>query len=204
VKAISYMPRNANSGQILSEIYTASNDNEVKRAVLNALVGARDKDRLLAVLRTEKDTGLRSMAYGYFGGISGNPELWQLYQTETTVDGKEQILNHMYNNGNAEKLLELLRTEKEPKLRVQVVRVLGSYRVQQATDALVALYPNEQDAQVKQAIIDSVYGQRNGKAMVDLAKSEKDPKLKLRLVDRLGNMKNCKECSDYLLEILSK
>jgi len=204
VKAISYMPR-ANSGQVLTEIYTASNDNEVKRAVLNALVGARDKDRLLGVLRSEKNSDLRSIAYGYLGGISGNPELWQLYQTETTVEGKEQILNHMYNNGNAEKLLELLRTEKEPKLRVQVVRVLGSYRNNsQITDALVALYPNEQDAQVKQAIIDAVYSQRNGKAMVDLAKSEKDSKMKLRLVDRLGNMKNCKECSDYLVEILNR
>jgi hypothetical protein len=204
VKAINYMPRNANSGQVLVEIYAATNDNEVKRAVLNALVSARDKDRLLGVLKNEKDTGLRTMAYGYLGGISGNPELWQLYQTETTVEGKDQILNHMYNNGNSDKLLELLRNEKEPKLRVQVVRVLGSYRTPQVTDALVALYANEQDMQVKQAIIDAVYSQRNGKAMVDLAKAEKDPRLKLRLVERLGNVKNCKECADYLVEILNR
>ena len=45
---------------------------------------------------------------------------------------------------------------------------------------------------------------RNGKAMVDLAKSEKDPRMKLRMVERLANQRNCKECSDYLVEILNK
>ena len=45
---------------------------------------------------------------------------------------------------------------------------------------------------------------RNGKAMVDLAKAEKDQRMKLRMIERLGNIKNCKECADYLVEILNK
>ncbi|HTP36646.1 MAG TPA: hypothetical protein VMJ75_30930 [Candidatus Acidoferrales bacterium] len=203
-KAITYMPRNANSGQILSEIYSSSNDTEVKRAVLNALLSSRDKDRVLAIARNEKNNELRGIAIGYLGNVNGNSELWQLYQSETTTEGKEQILNHMYNNGNPDKLMELLRTEKDPKLRVTIARVLSSYRNTQVSDSLIAMYANETDPQVKQAIIDNIYSQRNGKAMVDLAKSEKDPKLKLRLIERLGNMKNCKECADYLVEILNK
>ena len=203
-KAVMYLPRNANSGQTLADIYAASNDTEVKRAVLNALISSKDKDRLLAVAKSEKNPELRSIAIGYLGNIDGNAELWQLYQSETTPEGKEQLLNHMYNNGSTDKLLELLRTEKEPRVRVRIAHVLASYKSAQVTDALIATYTGEQDSQVKQAIIDSVYGQRNGKAMVDLAKAEKDPKLKLRLIERLGNMKNCKECADYLVEILNK
>jgi len=161
-------------------------------------------DPLLAAAKNEKNPDLRSIAIDYLGNIPGNAELWQLYQTETTIEGKEQMINHMYNNGNPDKLLELLRTEKEPKLRAQVARVLGSYRIPQVTDGLIAAYANEQDQQVKNAIVDAISSQRNGKAMVDLAKAEKDQKLKIRLVERLSNMKNCKECSDYLMELLNK
>jgi hypothetical protein len=203
-KAISFMPRTPNSGAVLAEIYQASNDTEVKRAALNALVGAKDKDRLLSVAKSEKNSDLRGIAYGYLGRVDGNPELWQLYQTETTIEGKEQILHYMYNNGNAEKLMEALRTEKDPKLRSRIAQVLGSYRTQQVSDALIALYPNEQDQQVKNAIIDQIFSTRNGKAMVDLAKAEKDQRMKLRMIERLGNIKNCKECADYLVEILNK
>jgi TolA-binding protein len=208
VKAIEFMVQrrrsnmNANAGQILADIYGSTNDNEVKRAVLEGLVNLKDKDRLVAVLRTEKNQDLRRIPIRYFGDIQGNAELWSLYPGESTTEGKILILEHALRNGNADKLVEVLRNEKETKVRVAAVRALASYPT--ATDSLVSVYSTEQDPQVKQAIIDAVYSQRNGKAMVDLAKAEKDTKLKIRLVERLGNMKNCKECSDYLLEILNK
>ena len=44
-------------------------------------------------------------------GNNGTPELWQLYQTETTSEGKLQLLRYMYSNSNAEKLLEVVRNE---------------------------------------------------------------------------------------------
>ena len=204
VKAISYMPRNTNSGTVLAEIYAASNDAEVKRAVLNALISARDKDRLLSVAKNEKNPELRSMAIGYLGGIPGNPELWQLYQADSTTEGREQILSHMYNNGNLDKLLDLLKTEKDPKLRAQLVRVVASYKTQQVSDALLSIYSAETENSVKQAIIDNIFSQRNGETMVKLAKAEKDPKLKMRMIERLSNMRNCKECTDYMLEILNR
>jgi hypothetical protein len=40
--------------------------------------------------------------------------------------------------------------------------------------------------------------------LVDLAKAEKDPKMKIRMIERMSGRKDCKECSDYLLEILNK
>jgi TolA-binding protein len=208
VKAINYLGdrrRNSpNNGQMLAEIYAASNDYEVKRAALQGLVSMRDKDRLLSLIKNEKNPDLRSIAIDYLGNIPGNAELWQIYQTETTSEGKLQVLRHAYSNGNAEKVLEVLRTEKDPKLRIQAAHVLASYGSSQTGDALIAAYNAEQDPQVKNSIADAIFSQRNGKVMVDLAKSEKDPKLKLRMVERLANQRNCKECSDYLVEILNK
>jgi hypothetical protein len=208
VKAIQYMTErrrgtvNSNAAQILSEIYNSTSDPEVKREVVNGLMRLKDKDRLINILKNEKNTDLRRTAIGFFGEQPGNAELWQLYASETTPEGKIMILQNAARNGNSDKLLEVLRTEKDTRIRVAAARSLATYPV---TDALVSVYSNEQDPQVKQAIIDGIYGQRtNGKALVDLAKAEKDPRMKIRMIERMSGRKDCKECSDYLLEILNK
>jgi hypothetical protein len=40
--------------------------------------------------------------------------------------------------------------------------------------------------------------------MVELARAEKDQKMKFRMLERMSGRKDCKECQDYLLEILNK
>jgi hypothetical protein len=205
LKAVSYMNerRSPNNPQILSEIYASTNDVAVKRAILQSYGSMRDKDRLLQAAKTEKNPELRETAINYLAGNNGNPELWQLYQTETTPEGKRQLLKYMYSNGNSEKLLEVVRTEKDPKVRADAVRVLASQKSGVTGDAMVSLYSAEQDAQIKQSILDGLYSQRNAKALVDIARAEKDTRLKLRIVERLSNMKS-KEAADYLEEILKK
>jgi hypothetical protein len=206
LKAIAYMDQRRkpnNNVQVLAEIYAATNDVAVKRAILQAYAGARDKDRLLQAAKTEKSPELREFAIGALAGNNGNPELWQLYQTETTSEGKIQLLHYMYSNGNADKLLEVVRTEKDPKVRADAMRVLASQKAGITGDTMVSLYNAEQDSQIKQSIVDGLYSQRNAKALVDIARGEKDAKMKLRIVERLSNMRN-KEAQDYLEEILKK
>jgi hypothetical protein len=206
LKAISYMDQRRkpnNNAQVLAEIYAATSDVAVKRAILQAYIGMRDKDRLLQAAKTEKSPELRGYAIGALSGLNGTSEVWQLYQGETTTEGKVQLLRYMYSNGNAEKLLEVVRTEKDPKVRLDAMRALASQRTGVAADAMVSLYNAEQDSQIKQSIVDGLYSQRNAKALVDIARGEKDTKLKLRIVERLSNMKN-KEAQDYLEEILKK
>jgi len=205
VRAIRFLSerRRANAGQILSEIYAGTNDMQVKRAVLQAYVSNRDKDRLMAALKNEKSPELRSVALGYLGSIPGSAELWQLYQTETTPEGKEQILEHMYNNGNADRLLEVVRTEKEPRLRRTALRVLASQRNATTGDALVQIYNSEQDPQMKNSIVDALYNQRNATALIAMAKAEKDSKMKLRIVERISNLApRNKDAASYLEELL--
>jgi hypothetical protein len=162
----------------------------------------RDKDRLLQAAKSEKSPELREFAIGNLAGNNGNPELWQLYQAETTTEGKLLLLRYMHSNGNADKLLEVVRNEKDPKVRVDAMRALASQRSGVSSDALVSIYTAEQDPQVKQSIVDSLSSQRNAKAMVDIARAEKDTKMKLRIVQRLGEIRS-KEAQDYLAEILN-
>ena len=205
LKAISYMDqrrRPNNNAQVLSEIYTSTTDLAVKRAILQAYAGMRDKDRLLQAAKSEKSPELREFAINNLAGNNGNPELWQLYQAETTTDGKLLLLRYMHSNGNADKLLEVVRNEKDPKVRMDAMRALASQRAGVTGETLVSLYTAEQDPQIKQSILDGLSSQRNAKAMVDIARAEKDTKMKLRIVERLSNIRS-KEAQDYLAEILN-
>jgi HEAT repeats len=205
LKAISYMNerRKPNNAQVLSEIYAATNDTAVKRAILQAYNSMRDKDHLLQAAKSEKSPELREFAISALSNNNGTPELWQLYQAETTTEGKLQLLRYMHSNSNADKLLEVVRNEKDPKVRADAMRALASQRAGVSADAMVSLYSAEQDAQIKMSIVDGLYSQRNAKALVDIARAEKDTKMKLRIVERLSNMKS-KEATDYLEEILKK
>ena len=109
----------------------------------------------------------------------------------------------MHSNCNADKLLEVVRNEKDPKVRAEPCRRWPRRSPAVGADALVSLYNAEQDPQMKQRILDSLMGQRNAKALVDIARAEKDQKMKLRIVERLSNMKS-KEAQDYLEEMLNK
>jgi hypothetical protein len=97
----------------------------------------------------------------------------------------------------------VVRTEKDPKVRADAMRVLASQKAGITGDTMVSLYNAEQDPQIKQSIVNGLYSQRNAKALVDIARGEKDAKMKLRIVERLSNMKN-KEAQDYLEELLKK
>ena len=111
----------------------------------------------------------------------------------------------MRENGNMDKLVEVARTDKDPKVRMAAMHAIASQRAGNPSAALVSVYTAEQDQQVKQSIVNSLAGARNGKALVDLARAEKDTRMKLYIVNHLSNMaKYSKEAQDYLQEILSK
>ncbi len=52
----------------------------------------------------------------------------------------------MYSNSNSDKLLEVVKTEKDPKVREDAMRVLASQRGGVSADALVSLYSAETGA----------------------------------------------------------
>lgn len=211
VRAIAFMSekRNPNTPQILLEIYTSTTDPAVKNAILQTFGNNRDKDRLMQVLRTEKDGSLRTMAIGRLGDVDGQPQLWQIYASETTSEGKIAVLNAMSHNGDMAKLTDVAKNDKDPKVRQKAIEIISEQDGGSPSDALVALYGGEQDEKVKQTIVDHLGSGRgrgnNCKPLVDIAKSEKDIKLKLRLVQRLSSMTtSCPAATEYLTELLNK
>jgi HEAT repeat protein len=206
LEAIRYLARgkDSNNSQLLSEIYASSNDVNVKRAILSSYSVNKDKDKLVQIAKTEKNPDLRSPALSALGEIDGQPELWQIYQSETTPEGKETLIGYMHQNGNMDKLAEVARTDKDTRVRQAAVRAMANQRNNNGVAALISVYTvPDQDPQVKQSIVNSLAGARNGKALVDLARAEKDTKMKLRIVEQLSGMaRYSKEAQDYLQEIL--
>src|ERR1017187_9155327 len=61
------------------------------------------------------------------------------------------------SNGNGDKLLEVVRTEKDPKVRADAMRALVSQKSGITGENMVSLYNAEQDTQIKMSIVDGLY-----------------------------------------------
>jgi hypothetical protein len=196
--------RQGGSNPILAEIYGSSSDQNVKRAVLQAFESGRDKDRLLAIAKSEQNQDLRLHAIRMLGSIQGTQaEMWSLFQAEQSTEGKQMILESMPSAGNQDRMLEVARTEKDPKVRRFAIHNLGSTRAATTGDSLAQMYASEQDQDVKRAILDALAGQKNAKALVAAARGEKDARMQQRIIERLVSLKT-PEGNDYLMEILKK
>ena len=185
----------------LAEIYSSSTDVDVKRRILRAFAQAGEKDRVLAAAQTEQNPELRAEAVRQLGQMGANDELWQMYQKDTSVDVKRQILSAMQVSGNTTRMVEIARTEKDPDLRLRAVRNLGVMGGKAAADTLLEIYANEKDPAIRRTVINSLFTSDNATALVALARKEQDMAMKTEIVKRLSNMDN-KEAQAYMLELL--
>jgi hypothetical protein len=155
------------------------------------------------VARGNGNPDLQLKAIQYLGVASrkqGNGQLLaSVYAASNDESTRRAALHALLVAGDTDRLLQAVKAEKSPELRAEGVRLLAGKA--ETGDALVSMYATEQDQQVKRAILDSLFGQRNAKALVDLARKERDPETKRELVRRLSTMKS-KEATDYMLELL--
>jgi len=189
--------------QALAEVYSSTQDTEVKRVILQSFARAGEKDRLLAAAREEKLPELRREAIHQLGVAAAQDELVQLYGSESVLELKQQILHSLALAKNAEKLIEVARAEKDPTLRREAIRGLGMLGPKRAGEGLAGLYAAESDAGVRREVIRALGAHNNAKALIEIARKETDPGLKKEAVERLSHMRS-KEVTDFMLEILNK
>lgn len=204
-KAIQYLSMfgGTDSRQTLADIYKSSSDASVKKAVLQAFMIGGDKQRLLQLAKGEPDQGLRRSAIQQLGVMGAQDELWQMYQVETSREAKEAIQQALFVGGSAGRLIELARSEKDYELRLSAVRTLGLMASPETHAALEALYKNEQDVRVREAVLQGFFVSGNVKRLIEIARTEKDPALKRKAVQHLSVM-GSPEATQYLMELLEK
>jgi len=203
LKAIRYigMMGGTDNRQILADVYRASNDTAVKRAILRSYMTAGDRERLFSLAKGETDASLRGEAVRQLGNMNARSELAQLYTSESSVDVKRQILQSMFQSGDSDKLIELARGERDPELRRTAIRNLGQMKRTGTSEALTSIYNSDSNVDVRKAVVNALFIQNNASALVTLARAEKNMELKKEIVSRLSNMKS-PEARDYLMELL--
>lgn len=202
-RAISYLGTHGGreSRAILSEVYSATSDLDMKKRILRAFMVGGEKDRLLAAAQSEQNPELRATAVQQLGVMGAHAELSSLYQKESAVDVKRQIIQAMFVGGHVTRMTELAKTEQNAELRRAAIRNLGLMGARTSADALVDIYGSEKDVTVRKAVIQALALSDNAAQLVAIARKEGDPTLKKEVVTRLSHM-NSKIAIDYMIELL--
>jgi hypothetical protein len=186
----------------LGDIYATTTDIDMKKRILSAFMQGGEKARLVTAAQTEQNPELRATAVQQLGNMSAHDELWALYQKETTLDVKKQIIRSLFTGGSLTRLSELARSEQNAELRLLAVRNLGVMDSKRTGDVLLQIYNTDKDPEIRKAVINGLGNSNNAEALVALARKESDPVMKKQMVSRLSNMRS-KVATDYLIELLS-
>ena len=204
VRAIRYLGISGDRySKLLQEIYAGSSDVKVKEAVLQAYMTSGAKEPVLAAARGEKDPELHRAAIHQLGAMGARKELEELYGSTSSIDDKEAILQAFGMAGDSDQLIHVATTGGDGKIRERAIRDLGPFGGEKARPALVQIYSNEKDPELRRAAIRSMFILGDATDLIALARTETDPDMKRQLVEQLSLMGN-KEARDYMLEILNK
>ena len=194
---------NQTTGTDLRQIYEATDDVNVRRAIIAAYQSSGNKTELVRIAGTAgAPVAVRQQAISGLTNIAAPQELWALYQKETDKDLKIQMIRAFSAMGAVEQLTQILKTEKDPDVRRQAIRSLGGQKT--TTQMLVDLYASEQDLENRKAVISALSSQENAEALIAVARKETNLPLKTEIVRRLSEMANRgnKVAGEYMLEIL--
>ena len=175
--------------------------------VLSQTRSARAREVILNTAKNNSNPDLQRSAIRYLGMMGGADDreaLNGIYRSATDVGVKRAIIQSYFMSGNTDRMADIAKTEKDGELRKSAIRNLGMMNrgsTATANDALVSIYKSDSSSDIKRAVVNSLFMQRNARALVDLARSEKDASMKRELVQKLSVMKT-PEATDYMLELL--
>jgi hypothetical protein len=127
---------------VLGDIYRSSNDEAVKRSVIQALAGWQAFRIPVHVARSGKGPDVKKpvMGYGSAQGGEKTAELLRaLYQSEPNRELRREIINALSGPKNANVLVALARAEKDPELKRRIVTELSTMDAKEATDYMLEI-----------------------------------------------------------------
>lgn len=203
--AINYLGIHGGSDgmRILEELYTSGVDVSAKKQILNSFGINGQRQKLLNVVKTEKDPTLIRAAINGLGISGGCNELMQLYKGTADAQTKAWVLDSFIVCGGASQFAEVAKTETDAKLRLKAIRGIGISGGRNSGAALTEIYETHKDYDTRRAALEGLFISGNSKAIIALANKETDPQMKRRLVEKLSIMGD-KDASDYMISILEK
>jgi HEAT repeat protein len=144
LRAIRYlgMMGGADDRELLASIYRTTSDGSVKRTILQSYVMSGNVEKLSEAARTEKDPELKRMAIRNLGMMNrpGSAEtLVSIYGSDTSAESRKAVVNALFMQRNAKALVDLVRNEKDPQIKKDIVSKLSVMKAPEATDYLMEL-----------------------------------------------------------------
>ena len=130
------------AGRELQEMYRSETSASVKRTIIESMFVGGDVDMLLELARTESDPNLRATAVrtlGLIGGERTGATLVQMYRGESDAQVRRAALEGLFVQGNARALVDLAKSEKDPKWKREIVSKLAVMNSKDAADYLTDL-----------------------------------------------------------------
>ena len=207
LEAIRYLSANRDkqtTSSQLMEIYSSTQSQDVKLAVIRALQSARANVALSNIVSSgSSPVVVRQQALNGLAGQINPDELWSLYQKETSKELKTQMISLFGSMDAVDHLNRIVTSEKDVDLRRRAVRSMGSRKSEKTGQMLVNMYGSEQDLETRRTIISALSSQNNAEGLVAVARKETTLELKKDIVRKLSDMApKSKVAADYLMEII--
>src|SRR5437868_11067906 len=212
------------------DLYGKATDPGVKRDLLHSTIVSGDTELQQKVALNDPDPKLRAEALKDLGisggctqlsgfsasekdpevvhaaiqamGIGGcHQQLRELYSKTTNPDMKREVLHSTIVSGDTELQEKVALNDPDPNLKTEAIKDLGISGGSSAT--LTKIYQNDQNHDVRYAVINALFIKGDAHSLVELARKETNPELKRELVQKMSVMGN-REATDYLMEILNK
>jgi len=207
VKAIRLLgvTKGTQAADTLADVYGKSNNQAVKKAVLDSYLVMGTPDKLVQVAQHESDPELARHAVSELGAMGAVSQLSTMYQSTNSKEAKAAIINSFVAAGGkgADALSAIASSEQDPELRRKAIRNMGVAGGASVTPTLMSIYSKSTDEESKKAVLDALMVAGDAHDLVTLARVEKDPAAKRAIVGKLAVMHD-KEATVYMMEILNK
>ena len=126
----------------LWQLYQAEPSIDVKEKILHSMFVGGNTDKLIDLARTEKDPRLRKAAIhslGLMGGERTSAALVSMYNADSDVAVRGDIVNALFIQGNAKAMVDLARKESNPQMKKMIVSKLSVMGSKDATEYLMEI-----------------------------------------------------------------
>lgn len=191
----------AGAVEYLEGLYDTAASREEKVALLDSLAMLKGGESLaVKIVRNETDPGLQRRAIEMLGVLGATDDLAKLYGSLQDSRVRQTVLEAMGMAGNTAGLLEVLKTETDPDLRIAAIHGLAMAHQPGVGQHLAELYPKGSHRE-KQAVIESLLMAGDAKGLIGLLEQETEPELRREMMQGLSAM-DSEEATEYMFKML--
>jgi len=185
----------------LATLFGSSSPRSVRAAVLEAFMIADAAAPLATAARTDPDPEIRARAIDMLGAMEAREELRALYESEREPALRRRLLQAFGVAEDVEGLTRAARSETDLEVRLAVIEALAITDSDAAVRPLLDLYRGSSEPRIRRKVAEALMVQEQAAALITLFREEKDPELKRAIVQFLG-MVESDEAEQVLLEVL--